>query len=253
MRRGWLVLFVFFPCSSGLLGQTIQGKLLEAGSDRPILLGRVSLLTGGGVVVDRTFTDEEGAFAVWSPEPGSFFLRAEAIGYASRVDGVFELGEWGVLTVEFRLVRNPIPLDTLTISAEPRVTKLALLGFYSRQRAGFGRFLGPEDIRKRPAFDATDYLRNIPRVRIRHRARGGSEVLIRGASSISLGGDGLCRPKVVVDGNEVFRGGREAAVLDEVVTPFEISAIEVYRGPSEIPLQFGGLRSPCGLILIWTK
>jgi hypothetical protein len=220
MRRGWLVLFVFFPCSSGLLGQTIQGKLLEAGSDRPILLGRVSLLTGGGVVVDRTFTDEEGAFAVWSPEPGSFFLRAEAIGYASRVDGVFEL---------------------------------ALLGFYSRQRAGFGRFLGPEDIRKRPAFDATDYLRNIPRVRIRHRARGGSEVLIRGASSISLGGDGLCRPKVVVDGNEVFRGGREAAVLDEVVTPFEISAIEVYRGPSEIPLQFGGLRSPCGLILIWTK
>jgi hypothetical protein len=253
MRRGWVVLLLLLPGPPGLLGQTIQGRLLEEGSDRPIILGQVSLQTGGGVVVDRTFTDEKGSFAVWSPEPGSFFLRAQAIGYASRVDGVFDLGQGGVLTVDFRLVRNPIQLDTLTVSVEPRVTKLALLGFYARRKVGFGRFLGPEDIEKRPAFEVTDYLRNIPRVRIRHRARGGTEVLIQGASSVSLARRGLCSPKVVVDGNEIFRGGREAAVLDEVVTPYEVSAIEVYRGPSEIPLQFGGLSSPCGLIVIWTK
>jgi len=82
------------------------------------------------------------------------------------------------------------------------------------------------------------------------RPRIDKGVLIQGAPSISLWGDDLCRPKLVVGGKGVLRGGREAAVLDEVVTPFEISAIEVYRGPGEIPLQFGGLRSPCGPILI---
>lgn len=253
MRSAALILALLLVPLPSLRGQSIQGRLLEAGTDEPVLLGQIFLLTGGGLVVDRTFTDETGAFAVWSPEPGPFFLRAEAFGFASRVDGVFELGEGGVLTVEFRLVRTPIQLDTLTVTAERRDTKLSLLGFYDRQKSGFGRFLGPEEIEKRPAFDATDYLRNIPRVRIRFRPFGGSEVLIRGASSISLGGGGLCYPRVLVDGNAVFSGGREPAILDDVVSPYQISAIEVYRGPTEIPLQFGGMGSPCGLIVIWTK
>ena len=245
--------FLLLPCS-GLLGQSIQGRLLEVGSDQPIILAQVLLLTGGGAIVDRTFTDEEGAFALWSPDPGSYFLRAERFGYESRVDGVFDLGEGGILSVEFRLPRAPIQLDTLTVSAEaaePKVTKLALLGFYDRKRMGFGRFLGPEEIARRPVFETTDFLRNIPRVRIRQRSFGESEVLIQGAASVSLQG-GLCYPKVVVDGSEVFRGGDEPARLNDVVRPHEISAIEIYRGPTEIPLAFGGSSSPCGVILIWT-
>lgn len=237
---------------TGLRAQTIEGRLLEAGTDSPIILGEVVLLTGGGLVVDRTFTDEDGNFALWSPEPGSFFLRAACFGYTSRVDGVFDLGEGGILSVEFRLPKAPIQLDTLTVSAERRDTKLALLGFYDRRRAGFGRFLGPEEIARRPVFDTSDLLRNIPRVRIRQRPFGGSEVLIRGAASTSLSGGGLCYPKVVLNGMEVFRGGREPARLDDVVRPHEISAMEIYRGPGEIPLQFGGASSPCGVILIWT-
>ncbi|MGW8266750.1 MAG: carboxypeptidase regulatory-like domain-containing protein [Longimicrobiales bacterium] len=256
MRSSCAALVFLLLLNTGARAQTIEGRLLESGSDEPIILAQVFLLTGGGVIVDRTFTDEEGSFAVWSPEPGSFFLRAERMGYASRVDGVFDLGEGGILSVEFRLPRAPIQLDTLTVSAEggaagPRDTKLALLGFYDRQRAGFGRFLGPEEIARRPVFEATDLLRNIPRVRIRQRPFGETEVLIQGAASVSLKG-GLCYPKVVVDGNEVFRGGDQPARLDDVVRPHEISAMEVYRGPGEIPLQFGGASSPCGVILIWT-
>jgi len=244
--------FLLLPLS-GVRAQTIQGRLLEVGSDQPIILAQVFLLTGGGLVVDRTFTDEEGFFALWSPEAGSFFLRAERMGYTSRVDGVFDLGEGGILSVEFRLPRAPIQLDTLTVSAEPRDTKLALLGFYDRQRVGFGHFLGPEEIARRPVFETADFLRNIPRVRIRQRPFGGTEVLIQGAASTSLNGGGLCYPKVVVDGNEVLRGGREPARLDDVARPHEISAMEVYRGPAETPLQFGGSSSPCGVILIWTR
>jgi hypothetical protein len=253
MRSLCAVLAFLILTGTGLRAQTIEGRLLEAGTDSPIILGQVVLITGGGLVVDRTFTDEKGAFALWSPEPGNFFLRAEGVGYLSRVDGVFDLGEGGILSVEFRLPRAPIQLDTLMVFSEPRDTKLALLGFYDRQRVGFGHFLGPEEITRKPVFETTDFLRNIPRVRIRQRPFGGSEVLIQGAASTSLNGGGLCYPKVVVDGNEVFRGGNEPARLDDVVRPHEVSALEIYRGPGEIPLQFGGSSSPCGVILIWTR
>jgi len=253
MRRFSLIPVLLLLAVSGLHGQTIQGRLLELGTDEPIVLGQVFLLSGGGTILDQTFTDEGGGFSVTSSFPGSFFLRAERLGYESRVDGVFDLGEEGVLTVEFRLRGNPIQLDTIAVEVEGRVPKLTILGFYDRQRMGFGTFLGPEELERRPVTRTTDFLRNIPRVRIRERPFSGSEIVIQGAASVSLSGGGLCYPKVVIDGMEVSRGGNEPARPDEFVRPVEITGIEVYRGPSETPLQFGGLSGPCGVILIWTR
>ena len=66
------------------------------------------------------------------------------------MDGVFDLGEGGVLTVEFRLRGNPLLLDTLAVEVEGRVPKLVVLGSYNRQRIGFGTFLGPEELEKKP-------------------------------------------------------------------------------------------------------
>lgn len=37
------------------------------------------------------------------------------------------------------------------------------------------------------------------------------------------------------------------------VQPEDVHAIEVYRTPSEIPAQFGGAESACGVILVWTQ
>ena len=239
----FLAIFVILACP-GLPAQTVEGRLLELGSDQPIILAQVFLLTVGGEIADQTFTDERGFFSLSAREAGSFFVQAERIGYEARVDGVFDLGEGGVLSVEFRLPRNPVALDTLHVSAERRSARLVLLGFYDRMKYGFGKFLTPEEIARRSVFGATDLLRNIPRVRIRQRQFGGSEVLIRSSR-------GLCSPNVVIDGNVVFWG--QPARLDEVVQPHEIEAIEVYRGGAEIPLQFGGASSTCGAILIWTR
>jgi hypothetical protein len=40
--------------------------------------------------------------------------------------------------------------------------------------------------------------------------------------------------------------------MDELVDRYSISAIEVYRGPAELPVQYGGAESACGVLLIWT-
>jgi len=247
-----LALIVLLSWSFNMVSaQTIQGHLLDVETGEPIILAQITLLTGSGEVADETFTDETGYFKVRSEAPGNFFLRAERMSYRAHVDGIFELGDGGILTVEFRLGRAPIVLDTLSVQTEirERDRQLSLLGFYDRQRAGFGRFIGPEEIERTPVFQATDFLRMIPRVRINERPFSQSTVTIAGSTTVR--GE-ACYPKVFIDGTVVFRGGGEEAKIDEVISPHDIKAIEVFRGIAEIPLQFAGASSPCGVILIWT-
>ena len=37
------------------------------------------------------------------------------------------------------------------------------------------------------------------------------------------------------------------------VSPFEIRAMEIYRGPAQTPGQFLDSNARCGVILIWTR
>jgi hypothetical protein len=78
------------------------------------------------------------------------------------------------------------------------------------------------------------------------------------------GGECKWGPRVFVDGLVVEtmphgaepEGAANDAVqyttLSEVVRPEEVYAIEVYRTPSQIPIQYSGPQSACGVMLIWT-
>ncbi|RMH14199.1 MAG: hypothetical protein D6701_11515, partial [Gemmatimonadetes bacterium] len=39
----------------------------------------------------------------------------------------------------------------------------------------------------------------------------------------------------------------------DLIRPEDIEAIEVYRGASEVPAEFGGSDAGCGAIVIWTR
>jgi len=232
--------------------QTVEGYLLESGTDEPIVLGSVFMLWGSGEIAAQTYSDESGFFSLSADGPGDFFLRAERIGYSPRVDGVFEIGKGASISVVFHLPTAPVPLDTLAVTTERKVVVLRQMGFYERQEDEEGIFLGPEEIARVPAFQTTHFFRNLRRVRVNEGPMGSSTITIAGAGTVSLSGRHPCYPKVLIDGTTVFRGGREAAMLDSAVQPYEIVGIEVYRGASEIPASWSGSSSPCGLILIWT-
>ena len=70
------------------------------------------------------------------------------------------------------------------------------------------------------------------------------------------GADGavaVCWPRVIVDGVVVSTGGAEPAEIDALVDPSRIEGMEVYRRPAELPAEFGGAQSGCGVIVVWTK
>ena len=101
----------------------------------------------------------------------------------------------------------------------------------------FGRFFTPADIENSPAIRTTDLLFGIPGVSV-----VGDRAQIRaGARS--------CSPEIRVDGLR-----QSVDVSLDLFMPLEaLAAVEVYRRATEVPLQYGGTRVGCGVILFWTK
>jgi hypothetical protein len=171
--------------------QGIQGRVLDAESGRPLAGLLVTAREVGTGSAASAETNGEGVFRILLPDPGSFDLRAEALGYeAVSVDEV-EVAPGRISVLEISVPPRPLGLEPMVVVAEPRVYQLEMQGFYQRERSGFGYFITPEEIEGRPPL----YFRDL------------------------------------------FR---------------DIAAVEVYLGPASTPLQWGGTRSRCGAVVIWT-
>ncbi|MEE8477621.1 MAG: Plug domain-containing protein, partial [Gemmatimonadales bacterium] len=125
-----------------------------------------------------------------------------------------------------------------------------------RKKFNRGYFMDREEIEKRlgSVADAAQLLSVVPGVNI-VAGVGGSVIRI----SRAAGAFGACNakgPRIWVDGflidTQDLPGERQFYSLSQVVQPEDIYAIEVYRSPSQVPVQYGGPQSGCGLVLIWT-
>jgi len=231
------------------LGQTLMGNLIDARSGQAIMLGYVALLAEEGDRVVWTLADKEGFFRLEAPEPGSYMLYGESLGYYSGVEGPVALEEDQVVPAEFRLAPMPVVLDSLRVEAKSRRMFLVLAGFYDRQERGPGHFIGPDEIRKKTeARRVTDFFWAVPGINLvpRSNLAGSGYVPMMRASA---GSRGFCLPEVYLDGIPM-PGADE---IDEIIDPMDIEAMEVYRSASEVPARFTTGASNCGVILIWAR
>jgi hypothetical protein len=245
-----MVLGLAIACalSSGgdLSAQTVYGVLLERGSDRPIELGLVMLLTMEGDSVATVLSDEAGEFVLEASDAGDFRIAASALGYKPTVAGsVLSLPKGSSLTLEFRIEPLPIEIGGITIEAHSPLFQqpnLVRNGFLERAQRGFGRFVSPVDIESSPALSTSDLLVRTGRVTTRY-VLGGDRILM-------MGSRGYCTPTVYVDG---FRVDLSDISIDVIAPKTDLEAAEVYRSTSEAPLRFGGGMEGCGVVVLWTK
>ena len=239
-------LVVALLSSSAAGAQTITGVLSSRGSDEPIDLGYIAMLTEDGDGVASTITDANGRFRVTSPEPGSFLLQGSALGYRESVAGVFDIGAGGSMQIEFRLEPEAVTLQGLVVQAE-RVTEeptLVSVGFYERVQRGFGRFITPGDIETSTAITTSELFFGIPGVQIAPTTTGDQVVM--------TGTRGLCPPTIYVDGVPTV-----GSVIESIMPRMSVYAIEVYRRGAEIPFELSAVRSgptgSCGVIVLWSR
>jgi len=198
--------------------QTVHGRLLEQGTGRPIEAGDVTLLGEDGATIDRAGTDSAGHFTLRSPDPGSFYVRAERIGYRPKTDGVLELGEGGEITIDFYLMPQPVELEGVEGTGErtdwiERNQRRFLegQGFYRRMAMGFGHFITPEELEERPPWTPRDLFKKIPGMDV------GVSSMMPGRQRVTLDcvtkGDGRSITQIQfavwVDGIRVWQGAVE--------------------------------------------
>lgn len=134
-------------------------------------------------------------------------------------------------------------LAPVAVSADAPTANYRLVDFERRRLSGHGQFRNEEELDRSGAYTLQDVV--IP--------MRGVDV---DCSKTTPGGDGCrihmfrapssCDPEFIVDGRADKWFGPRTPIRD-------IIALEVYSGPSDVPGEFAGSNSGCGVIVIWTR
>ena len=237
---------------TALQAQRLSGRIIDARSGEPLPFAQ-ALLADGDEELGRTLADTAGRFSIaLSGLAGrELLVTIRRIGYrpSRRLVQIPSSGEEA--TVEVALEPVAAQLEDVTSAARRRARRLATAGFHDRASKGFGHFVTEEDILERDPRQVTDVLLRVPGVSRIGRSDGSALIYVMRAQARFR--NSLCPPKVMLDGVVVGTPTTDPFDFDAFLTPDVIAGIEIYRGPAETPVMFGGAESDCGVIVIWTK
>jgi hypothetical protein len=212
----------------------VGGRVVEAGTSRGI--AHAELRVEGSPV--QAVSGSDGSFQLPDLPAGDYRLSTSHLGFGTRTDSVrVEYGAIMIYTVSLDPAAIPLPPVTVDV----RVIALEQNGFYERQERGPGTFLTRSNWDSRGILVPSDILRNLPGVRV-SAGRFGNVVYDRSS----------CAFRYFIDGARVG----PTFQIDDIPAEW-IEALEVYRGPAQVPGRFtmptSTARANCGVIVIWTK
>jgi hypothetical protein len=155
----------------------------------------------------------------------------------------------------------------------PRLAEYGLSGFSERRRwgtlLGIGAYLGPDELKSAGSMETV--LARIPGIRlVDHPSCRGIKMLVAGRTTPNIrnmvrsrdfrcedltpmeeAALGICRLRFIVDGAVVRLSDRER--IDDIVMASQVGGVEVYQTPSDLPAEYSGYNSRCGVVAIWTR
>jgi hypothetical protein len=251
-----------------LPAQILRGKVLDAATGAGVAETAVRALSPEGRDVGHGRTGADGTFSFQLRVPATVHIEAQRTGYRTTTTGELPVGLHETVNVEVKLSAAAIAIEPLRVTARvqpPRRRTLELNGFYDRERQGIGKYLRREEIERHGRSNLAQVLSYVPGTAVLRRGmhdyiyfpRNGGPGLGRLRSSAGRApakwgppGNG-CLPRLFVDG---MRAAYDIdSDINSVVDPEQVEAVELFRGPSEIPVEFNDSNSQCGVILIWTR
>ena len=200
-------------------------------SHKPVV-DAVAVIVG----IPEALSDSTGRFVLAGIPAGTLVLEIHAIGYEPSAWRIRFVADQRLEHV-FELTALPVQLTPLTIEGETVGKRFA--DFERRRGAGMGYFITKRDIERTNPTSLVDILATVRGVV--QDCRGG---ICQARMARSQPG---CEPQYFLDGQE------STPFFARNVPPHDIQGIEIYRGASEIPAEFVGSNSGCGVIVIWTK
>ena len=249
---------------SPVSAQAIRGRVLEAGSDRPVVAANVSLIDEKGAAAATAVTDSAGSFVIRPPRPAKYWVRAQRLGYVTLLSLAIEFTGSTTPDVTIRLQPRGIPLDTLRVRAERGELEIGRSQFARRCGSTEAICLTQARIKATGAVWPTDVFNAIPGMAVIDNGRTRTVRSFEGWGCFVIFLNHQTRPL------QSARGGTPAVMhMDELVLA-DIVAIEIYKSFREVPLELResmlmpeiwpvdlSLRRPqigaCGVARVWTK
>ena len=242
-----------------LLSETGTGRLVglvrDAGTDEPVAAAAVSILGEFG----ETSSNRRGRFVLSGVPVGRREIAVRHLGYAPFRHSV-AVARGRTTEIEIGLVPEPVELEPL-VATVLRSRRLETRGFYERKYWGElvagGTFFTGEDIERRNPLRITQMVADIPGIRLRNCGMRQNDCKLYNTRISDISSNDGCLMNIYLDGSLIVRrgriGGGAVPNINDFVLPIEIAGVEVYLGPSELPAEFAGLESRCGVVVIWTK
>jgi len=248
----------------------IRGVLYDDSTGTP-LRGTVMLVdpaTDAAVV--HVATDSAGAFEL-KTQQGVYQIAAVREGYKSVLSAPVSLGSGEQITVRVPIASSGDPRHQIGVTehlrphgAETAVAPKDLLdqvGYRSRKTTGAGLQYDRRDFERSPYRTLGEFLQSVPGLNVANPASTASMRMSRSTAgalgALAAPGSSLaaCHIGWFVDGYRTDMPGRPDPLTDGLglLDLRSISAVEVFRGISEMPAQFAAPDLTCGAVAIWTN
>ncbi|HEV7586934.1 MAG TPA: TonB-dependent receptor, partial [Longimicrobium sp.] len=244
LLRRLLPVAAFLLAATPLAAQVVRGKVLDAATGAGVPEVAVRGRSADGHEVGRARTAADGSFRMQLRTAATVRIEAQRTGYQPTLTAELPVGLREAVEVEVRLSAAAVAIEPLRVTARvqpPRRRSLELNGFYDRERQGIGEYLRREDIERQPNQDLAHLLSRVPGAAILYQ--GSSQYIYfprNGRPSISQSRRGpprnACLPRLFLNGVRITYDGQSD--INSSVSPEQIEAVEVFRGASEIPVQY---------------
>ena len=239
----------------------IRGQVRADSSRTAIPFAQVDLSSVG----KTTQASISGVYTLDSVPAGRQRLTARAVGY-SPLEVLVDVAANDTLRLDLLLARKVTQLAPLVATApRPGFTSGRMAEFEERRRKAVGRFLDRAALaalEPAPLSDGLRRMTGVQLIRLPWPCLGFAAVSGRGTGSgnrtaFRCGAKPVppyCFLSVFVDGLKIWEFGDDRQPPDvSGITTGELEAVEVYRGPSEVPMAFDAVGAECGVIVLWTR
>lgn len=227
----------------GLSAQAVQGRIIDEMSREPLAFADVRLLTVDQEVAAVGVSDSAGRYRIGAPEPGSYRVQVDLIGYARLLSPLLALRAGRTITADFELPADPVELEGLRVEADALERIRDDLRMYGVRLDHLGeRFVDQAAIERRWAardFGHVLQWQSVPGMTV-IRSEGGKPMVC-----VRLVADRARCALVILNGARI---GLETAAL---VPPESLRAMAVLQ-PAEATLIYG-TQGGGGAVLLFMK
>lgn len=225
--------------------------------------------SGATVSIDgrssSTAVDSVGRYRLVIAEGGLVAIVARAVGFYPGVRRL-ALADGDTVELDFRLEPVAQQLDSVAVVERGPTVSARMRAFEERRREGLGRFYTREFLAEREHSTTASVLRMTAGVSVvtRPSRSGGGYSVATGRSGARRLEDWMicafgqsfpaaCYFAIYLDGVRFWVPGSTNPPNINDFRVRELEAIEVYRGPAEVPMQYQNGGTVCGVVLLWTR